>query len=416
MMDADWTIRDNRSGPLMRRCPAIVLLVLASLSVGGSPFASAQNLNCDDFSSQGEAQAVLAADPSDPNGLDGDSDGIACESLPGGGGQPSASVPQTQPDPATVTEPRAEPATVTEPVNQVEASTGACADYDAQVWAQTVYESDEDQFAALDPDGDGIACPELPDEFGGFAPTLWADEIPRGAEEATVLDVGDGDTFDVRIASNDQIETVRLYQIDTPETRDPNDPDECGGAEATAFLELVLSVAPESTLYLQFDRTQYDRFDRRLAYAWFELDGDVYLVNEVMVRNGFAEHRVYEPDRRHERRFEQAAEFAEEHQYGVLELCEGRFDLPLSEQPVAAQEPQEPVQQQEPAAVDPQPQQPVQEPQQPAQTGCDPSYPGVCIPPAPPDLDCGQVSYSGFAVVPPDPHGFDGDGNGVGCE
>jgi hypothetical protein len=48
--------------------------------------------------------------------------------------------------------------------------------------------------------------------------------------------------------------------------------------------------------------------------------------------------------------------------------------------------------------------------------GCDPSYPGVCIPPAPPDLDCPQISHREFAVVGADPHGFDGDRDGVGCE
>ncbi len=47
---------------------------------------------------------------------------------------------------------------------------------------------------------------------------------------------------------------------------------------------------------------------------------------------------------------------------------------------------------------------------------CDPSYPGVCIPPAPPDLDCGQISFRRFEVVPPDPHRFDGNHDGVGCE
>jgi hypothetical protein len=36
--------------------------------------------NCPDFISQAQAQAVLRADPRDPNGLDGDDDGIACES------------------------------------------------------------------------------------------------------------------------------------------------------------------------------------------------------------------------------------------------------------------------------------------------------------------------------------------------
>ena len=36
--------------------------------------------NCADFASQAEAQAVLRLDPTDPNRLDGDRDGIACES------------------------------------------------------------------------------------------------------------------------------------------------------------------------------------------------------------------------------------------------------------------------------------------------------------------------------------------------
>jgi len=53
---------------------------------------------------------------------------------------------------------------------------------------------------------------------------------------------------------------------------------------------------------------------------------------------------------------------------------------------------------------------------QPSQPSCDPSYPGVCIPPAPPDLDCGDVPYSDFAVIGSDPHGFDGNDNGAGCE
>jgi len=35
--------------------------------------------NCNSFASQAQAQAVLRADPRDPNGLDADHDGIACE-------------------------------------------------------------------------------------------------------------------------------------------------------------------------------------------------------------------------------------------------------------------------------------------------------------------------------------------------
>ncbi len=47
---------------------------------------------------------------------------------------------------------------------------------------------------------------------------------------------------------------------------------------------------------------------------------------------------------------------------------------------------------------------------------CDPAYPVVCIPPPPPDLDCADISYQNFEVLPPDPHRFDGDGDGIGCE
>lgn len=50
------------------------------------------------------------------------------------------------------------------------------------------------------------------------------------------------------------------------------------------------------------------------------------------------------------------------------------------------------------------------------QGNCDPSYPDVCIAPPPPDLDCGEINARNFRVVGSDPHRFDGDKDGVGCE
>jgi hypothetical protein len=47
---------------------------------------------------------------------------------------------------------------------------------------------------------------------------------------------------------------------------------------------------------------------------------------------------------------------------------------------------------------------------------CHPSYPDTCIPGPPPNLNCGDVSARNFKVVGSDPHGFDGDNDGVGCE
>jgi competence protein ComEC len=52
----------------------------------------------------------------------------------------------------------------------------------------------------------------------------------------------------------------------------------------------------------------------------------------------------------------------------------------------------------------------------PPSDNCDPAYPDVCIPPPPPDLDCGDIPYKRFRVLPPDPHRFDGDKDGIGCE
>jgi len=56
-----------------------------------------------------------------------------------------------------------------------------------------------------------------------------------------------------------------------------------------------------------------------------------------------------------------------------------------------------------------------QEPPPPAQK-CDPSYPRVCIPPPPPKLNCGDISERRFDVTGDDPHGFDRDNDGIGCE
>jgi hypothetical protein len=53
-------------------------------SIATTTTAAADPLNCYEgaFGYQDEAQAVLDADPTDPNGLDGDGNGIACEDLP----------------------------------------------------------------------------------------------------------------------------------------------------------------------------------------------------------------------------------------------------------------------------------------------------------------------------------------------
>lgn len=47
---------------------------------------------------------------------------------------------------------------------------------------------------------------------------------------------------------------------------------------------------------------------------------------------------------------------------------------------------------------------------------CAAEYPTICVPPPPPDLNCGQIVHRNFLVLPPDRHNFDTDNDGVGCE
>lgn len=73
----------------MPRNRTFVALATALTAAWVLLFASAAgaqgDLDCSDFATQEEAQAVYDQDPSDPHGLDSDGDGIACETLPSGG-------------------------------------------------------------------------------------------------------------------------------------------------------------------------------------------------------------------------------------------------------------------------------------------------------------------------------------------
>ena len=284
----------------------------------------------------------------------------------------------------------------------------SCANYDAWEWAQSVYESNPDQYGPLDPDGDGEACSELP--RGGFAPAFWTDTIPEDVEEAEIVRIIDGDTFEVLIdgVSN----RVRIYRADTPETQNET---HCGGTEATAFAEFALSFNDNpGTVYLERDVNARDQYGRELAYIWFEVDGEPYLLNHVLINNGFAEDVDY-GDRLYNEQFQEAAAFAENNQLGVYSLC-GAFEMPLGDtqsEPVV-QEPAAPVVEEPAAPVNDQPAAPVVDEQPAPSAGCDPNY-TPCIPAYPPDLDCGEIGVS-VTVIGGDPHGLDRDSDGWGCE
>ncbi|GAA2183227.1 thermonuclease family protein [Brooklawnia cerclae] len=80
-------------------------------------------------------------------------------------------------------------------------------------------------------------------------------------KEVQVVRVVDGDTIDVLDGSENV--RVRLLNVDTPESVDPDKPVECGAEEASKFLAGRLP--PGSNVSLGYDRVRVDGYGRVLA-------------------------------------------------------------------------------------------------------------------------------------------------------
>lgn len=162
----------------------------------------------------------------------------------------------------------------------------------------------------------------------------------------------------------------------------------CYGQEASAFTREQIARAGHRVL-LEKDVSETDRYGRLLRYVWLEHPDGRRMLNYELVAQGYAQVVTYPPDVRYTNLFLQAQREVREQYRGLWSAC-GAFGVP---------------------AATPTP----SRPQAPA-VSCDPSYPDVCIPPPPPDLDCGDIPSRRFRVLPPDPHRFDTDRDGVGCE
>lgn len=80
------------------RTTATATVLAAAMSFPLAGVALAQDRDCSDFATRTEAQAVYDADPSDPNRLDRDNDGKACETRPDGVMEDSANNGRTTND------------------------------------------------------------------------------------------------------------------------------------------------------------------------------------------------------------------------------------------------------------------------------------------------------------------------------
>jgi micrococcal nuclease len=193
-----------------------------------------------------------------------------------------------------------------------------------------------------------------------------------------VSHIVDGDTLHATFG--DQTEKIRMFAVNTPELN----PIECYGIEATALLAELAPIG--SVVWFERGEVQLDRYDRSLYWIWIEVEpGTWQLLQDAIVSAGAGEVRIYPPDDRYADWLMLRESQARAAGHGMWSAC----DEPTSAASMGI-----------------------------ASSSCDPAYPTVCIRPLNPggDLDCADIPHRRFQVLPPDPHNFDGDGNGIGCE
>ncbi len=155
-----------------------------------------------------------------------------------------------------------------------------------------------------EPVGSGRAASASPEPPAASAPpeaTAPADVAASSArrERARVVSVTDGDT--IRVSIDGRGVSVRYIGIDAPETVDPRRPVGCFGKEASdANTRLVAG----RTVELEKDVSETDRYGRLLRYVYVEVEGrGMVMVNEELVRAGYARASTYPPDVKYEDRF-----------------------------------------------------------------------------------------------------------------
>jgi len=190
-------------------------------------------------------------------------------------------------------------------------------------------------------------------------------------DKGFVTYIVDGNTIGVTI--NGQSFRVRYIGIDTPERNE--------------YLYYEATAANRALVYgrnviLVKDVSETDRYGRLLRYVFV----DSVFVNHELVKQGYALASTYPPDVACSALFANTQGQAQSSQVGLWKQAPSPATIVGSSDSGGTS------------------------------GNCDPSYPTVCIPPPPPDLDCKDIPYQDFQVLPPDPHHFDGDHDGVGCE
>lgn len=152
-----------------------------------------------------------------------------------------------------------------------------------------------------------------------------ASKAPKESDDVqktTVVKVIDGDTIVVDLDGNDQ--TVRLIGIDTPESVNPDQSkNNVYGEYASDHTKSLIKSG--DIVYLSKDQSDTDKYGRLLRYVWLEkvedmsdvTDFKMYCLNAIIVLDGYAIAKPYEPDVLHEVALDAAMQYSISHNEGL---------------------------------------------------------------------------------------------------
>ena len=136
--------------------------------------------------------------------------------------------------------------------------------------------------------------------------------------------VTDGDTFTCLLDGKEEVK-VRLIGIDAPESRinerAVRQSQQTGietqeivkmGQRAKNFVKEIITKGTE--VYLEFDVQRTDRYGRLLAYVWLR---DGRMLNELILREGYAQVYTVPPNVKYQERFLSAQRYARENMKGL---------------------------------------------------------------------------------------------------
>ena len=247
---------------LSRFVTALLLAAVLAGVLAATPGRAAPTRSCDDFATREEAQAALDADLTDPNHLDTDFDGLACD------------------------EPR-------------EARPAAPAELETVGFVAPA-----------------APAPSTPDGLPAGAVRARVVRVIDGSTiEVAIVQEGDAARGERRI--------VHLAGIVTPRPETEDGPAACFGEIAARRIRIMLPA--RRTVYLEPAATGADHPDRLLRYVWFKGkdDGLPHLANEILVREGFAVATATAPGGKHRDLLTTAQAAATAEQAGLWAACGG---------------------------------------------------------------------------------------------